>query len=106
MTDEANYGWFFLTSHGAVLLSIAGDPAIGIPKLARLVGVGEQAAEKIIEDLVSEGYVVRRRDGGRNRYEIDRKAHLRHPLFENVEIGPLIDALQGKKGGAVHHRVA
>ena len=46
------------------------------------------------------------RDGARNRYEIDRTAHLRHPLFEDVEIGPLIDVLQGQEGGAAHGRVA
>jgi MarR family len=94
MTDAADAGWLFLTNHGAVLLSIAGDPTIGITELARLTGVREQAAEKILEDLVVEGYVVREPDGRGNRYEINRKAHLRHPLFEDVEIGPLVDALQ------------
>ena len=94
MTDEADAGWLFLTNHGAVLLSIAGDPTIGITELARLAGVREQAAEKILEDLVVEGYVVREPDGRGNRYEINRKAHLRHPLFEDVEIGLLVDALQ------------
>jgi hypothetical protein len=87
-------GWLFLTDHGAVLLSLAGDPTIGITELARLAGVRKQAAEKIVEDLVAEGYVVRGPDGRHNRYEINRKAHLRHPLFDDVEIGPLIDALQ------------
>lgn len=106
MPQGKDSGWLFLTNHGAVLLSIAGDPTIGITKLARVVGVEEQAAEKIVEDLVTEGYLVRSRDGGRNRYEIDRKARLRHPLFEDVEIGPLIDALQREEGGAAHGRVA
>ena len=106
MSEGKDSGWLFLTNHGAVLLSIAGDPTIGITKLARVVGVEEQAAEKIVEDLVAEGYVVRTRDGARNRYEIDRTAHLRHPLFEDVEIGPLIDVLQGQEGGAAHGRVA
>jgi DNA-binding MarR family transcriptional regulator len=94
MTDGADAGWLFLTDHGAVLLSIAGDPTIGITELARLTGVGEQTTEKILADLVAEGYVVRESDGRRNRYEINRKAHLRHPLFEDVEIGPLVDALR------------
>ena len=94
MTDEADAGWLFLTNQGAVLLSIAGDPTIGITELARLAGVREQAAEEVLEDLVAEGYVVREPDGRGNRYEINRKAHLRHPLFEDVEIGLLVDALQ------------
>jgi hypothetical protein len=97
---EANSDWLFLTTHGTVLLSIAGDPTIGISDLARLAGVAERATKEIVADLVDEGYVVRRREGPRTRYEISRKAHLRHPLFEDLEIGPLIDALQGKEGAA------
>jgi predicted DNA-binding transcriptional regulator YafY len=97
MTDGAEAGWLFLTDHGAVLLSIAGDPTIGIKDLARLTGVSEQTAEKILDDLVAESYVIRERDGRRNRYEINRTAHLRHPLFEDVEIGPLVDALQASR---------
>jgi hypothetical protein len=91
---EANSDWLFLTDHGTVLLSIAGDATIGISELARLIGTGEQAADEIVADLVAEGYLVRRRKGTSTRYEINREARLRHPLFEDVEIGPLIDALQ------------
>jgi hypothetical protein len=36
---EANADWLFLTNHGTILLSIAGDPAIGISELARAAGV-------------------------------------------------------------------
>jgi hypothetical protein len=97
---EAHPDWLFLTNHGTVLLSIAGDPTIGMGELARLVGVGERAAEELVGDLVAEGYVVRRQEGPGTRYEINREAHLRHPLFEEVEIGPLIDALQGEEGAA------
>jgi hypothetical protein len=92
---EANADWLFLTNHGTILLSIAGDPAIGIDELARAGGVRERAAEEIVVDLVAAGYVVPRREGPTTRYEINRKARLRHPLFEDVETGPLIDALRG-----------
>jgi hypothetical protein len=56
---EANSDWLFLTDHGTVLLSIAGDATIGISELARLIGTGEQAADEIVADLVAEGYLVR-----------------------------------------------
>lgn len=98
MDNEKNPSWLFLTNHGAVLLSLAGDPMIRISEIAQLVGVGERAVQQIIGDLVAEGYVVRRREGRRSRYEINRTAHLRHPLFEDVEIGPLVDVLQGTSG--------
>jgi hypothetical protein len=91
---EANSDWLFLTNHGALLLSIAGDPTIELSELARLAGISARAAEEIVADLVAEGYLVRRRDGSSVTYEINREARLRHPLFEDVEIGPLVDALQ------------
>jgi len=97
MTEDASRSWFFLSDHGTVLLSLAGDPMIELSAVAQRVGASERAVQQIIEDLVAEGYVVRNQEP-RTRYDINRKAHLRHPLFEDVEIGPLIDALQGDTG--------
>jgi predicted transcriptional regulator len=65
-----------------------------ISEIATRVGIGERAAQKIVADLVSEGYLRRTKEGRRNRYEINRKAHLRHPLFTDLEIGPLLDVLR------------
>jgi hypothetical protein len=93
MAPEAS-DWVFLTAHGTVLLSLAADPTMDLGQIAQLVGATELTARQIIEDLVAEGYVVGAGDGPRIRYEINRQAHLRHPLFQAVEIGPLIDALR------------
>ena len=73
--------WVFLSNHGYVLVCIARDPAIRISEIADLVGIGERAVQKIIADLVADGYVTRTRDGRRNRYTINREASLRHPLL-------------------------
>jgi hypothetical protein len=63
------------------------------------VGIGERAAQKIIADLVADGYITRTRDGRRNRYTINRDAQLRHPIFSDP-VGALVDALSnGKKPG-------
>jgi DNA-binding transcriptional regulator PaaX len=86
--------WFVLTNHGNVLLCVARDPTIRISEIARSVGIGERAAQKIVADLVAEGFLVRIKEGRRNRYEINRNAHLRHPLFADLEIGPLLDVLR------------
>jgi DNA-binding MarR family transcriptional regulator len=87
-------GWVFLSNHGNVLLCIARDPRIRISEIARSAGIGERAAQKIVADLVADGYIVRTKEGRRNRYEINPRARLRHPLFADLEIGPLIAALQ------------
>jgi len=86
--------WLVLTNHGNVLLCVARDPSIRISELADRVGIGERAAQKIIGDLVRDGYLLRIREGRRNRYEVNRGADLRHPLFAHLEIGPLLDVLR------------
>jgi predicted ArsR family transcriptional regulator len=86
--------WLVLTNHGNVLLCVARDPTIRISELADRVGIGERAAQKIIGDLVNDGYLVRVKEGRRNRYRVNRSAELRHPLFADLEIGPLLDALR------------
>ena len=90
----AKAAWFVLTNHGNVLLCVARDPTIRISEIARSVGIGERAAQKIVADLVADGFLARIKEGRRNRYEINRKAHLRHPLFADLEIGPLLDVLR------------
>lgn len=85
--------WVFLSNHGNVLLCIARDPRIRISEIADSVGIGERAAQKIVADLVADGYVTRTKEGRRNRYEVNPHARLRHPLFEDLKVAPLIDAL-------------
>ncbi len=92
-TPTTRPSWLFLSNHGYVLLCIALDPSIRISEIADRVGIGERAAQKIIADLVADGYVTRSRDGRRNRYTINRGARLRHPLLSDLPIGPLVDAL-------------
>lgn len=90
--------WVFLTNHGNVLLCIARDPDCRARDIAERVGITERAAQRIVSDLVSEGYVGRTKVGRRNRYEINRTARLRHPAMVDLEIGPFIDFLQSKDG--------
>ena len=86
--------WVFLSNHGNVLLCLARNPDIRISEISDTVGIGERAAQKIVADLVADGYVLRTKEGRRNRYEINPRARLRHPLFADLEIGPLVEALR------------
>jgi DNA-binding MarR family transcriptional regulator len=97
--DASKPTWFVLTKHGNVLLCVARDPTIRISEIARSVGIGERAAQKIVADLAAAGFLVRIKEGRRNRYEINRSAHLRHPLFADLEVGPLLDVLRGGSRG-------
>ena len=77
MADKAKPNWAFLTNHGTVLLSLVSNPSMEIGELAQLVGVGGQAAQEIVADLVAEGYLVPTQEDGRNGYAINGTAHLR-----------------------------
>jgi DNA-binding transcriptional ArsR family regulator len=85
--------WDFLTSHAHVLLCVAHDPGIRLRDIAAAVGITERAAHRIVSELVEEGYVLREREGRRNRYEVVPELPLRHPLVQEREVGDLLEVL-------------
>jgi predicted ArsR family transcriptional regulator len=91
--------WFFLTNHANVLLTVARDGEARTRDIAERVGITERGAQRILGDLIAEGYVSKIKVGRRNRYTVNRKGHLRRPGFEELEIGPLLDLLGGDAGG-------
>ena len=66
--------WDFLTNHAHVLVCVARDPGIRLRDIAAAVGITERAAHRIVSELVDEGYVVRERQGRRNRYQVKDQA--------------------------------
>jgi hypothetical protein len=91
-------GWSFLTSHARVLLCIAHDPGVRLRDIAAGVGITERSAYGIVADLTAAGYVVKQKDGRRNRYQI--QPHL--PLPEPPRRGPAIGEVLALLTGAGH----
>jgi predicted transcriptional regulator len=85
--------WVFLTNHAHVLLCIARDPQSRARDIADQVGITERATQRILADLIADGYVTRAKVGRRNQYEINPRGHLRHPVFRDLSIGPLLEVL-------------
>ena len=96
-SSEIKAPWTFLTNHAHVLVCVARDPSIRLRDVAELVGITERAAQRIIADLVAEGYVVRMRAGRRNRYRVNTTAPLRHPLDVEHAVGDLLRALGARR---------
>src|SRR5919108_1257085 len=90
--------WDFLTNHAHVLLCVAHDPGIRLRDIAAAVGITERAAHRILSELVDEGYVLRQREGRRNRYQVKPELPLRHPLVRGREVGDLLKILIGAAG--------
>ncbi len=69
--------WSFLTTPARVLLCIAHDPGVRLRDIAATLGVTERRAHGIVTDLTQSGYLIRQKDGRRNRYQV--QAHLPMP---------------------------
>ena len=82
--------WTFLTNHAHVLLCIASDPESRGRDIAERVGITERAAQAIVSDLVSAGYVTRTRVGRRNHYEVHPDLPLRHPIERSRQVRELL----------------
>ena len=89
--------WSFLTNHGRVLLCIAQNPDIRLREIATDLGITERHAYAIVTDLTEAGYVVKEREGRRNRYQV--QSHMALPELPDREhaIGDVLDVLTGHR---------
>jgi len=85
--------WSFLTNHGRTLLCIARDPEVRLREIAMALAISERRTYAIVTDLTDAGYLVKSKEGRRNRYEI--QTHLPLPEFTGRDqaIGAVLDLL-------------
>ena len=91
--------WSFLTNHGRALLFIAHDPNARLRDLALALEVTERTAYGIVADLSDDGYVVKEKEGRRNRYHIQAHLPLRDSIGRERTIGEVLDLLAGHRPG-------
>src|SRR6202040_2971878 len=87
--------WAFLTPHARVLMCVAHDPGARLRDIAASLDISERSAFGIIADLAQAGYVVKERDGRRNRYHIQAHLPLPEPDGRERTIGAILDLLTG-----------
>jgi hypothetical protein len=92
--------WTFLTNHARALLCIAHDPGVRLRDIAATLGITERSAYGVITDLTEAGYVVKQKDGRRNRYQIQAHLPLPEPVGRERTIGEVLDVLVGTHGDA------
>ena len=90
--------WNFLTNHARVLLRIAQDPNARLRDIAASLGITERRAHSIVTDLTGAGYVIKHKDGRRNRYQV--QAHLPDPVGREPAIGDILAVLIGADAAA------
>ena len=87
--------WSFLTNHARVLLCIAHDPDVRLRDIAAGLGITERSAYGIVTELAEAGYVVKQKDGRRNRYQIQAHLPLPEPTSRERTIGEILALLAG-----------
>jgi hypothetical protein len=87
--------WTFLSNHGRALLCIAYDPGARLRDVAGELGITERRAYGIITDLTDSGYVVKTKDGRRNRYRVRADLPLPEPTRSESTIGEVLRVLAG-----------
>ena len=98
--------WGFLTNHARALLCIAHDPGTRLRDIAARLDITERSAHAIITDLTAAGYLVKQKDGRRNRYQIRRTCRCRR-LAAGTWIAHQIWRCQARRGDrAVRRRHA
>jgi hypothetical protein len=87
--------WTFLTYHARVLLLIAHDPGVRLRDIAASLNITERSAFGIITDLVEAGYVVKEKNGRRNRYHVQAHLPLPQPDGRERTVGEMLTVLVG-----------
>jgi DNA-binding MarR family transcriptional regulator len=85
--------WSFLTSHARILLCIAHDPGMRLRDIAARLDITERSAYGIVTELAEAGYVVKQKDGRRNRYQIQAHLPLPEPTSRERTIGEILALL-------------
>ena len=90
--------WSFLTNHAQALLCIAHDPGVRLIDIAGALGITERSAYAIVNDLANAGYVVKEKDGRRNRYEVQGHLPLLGAVIRSTTVGDVLAVLIGDSG--------
>ena len=82
--------WTFLSNHAHVLFLLCQHPDLRMRDIAEKVNITERAVQRLVHDLVEEGYLTIRKEGRRNHYEPSLDASLRHPLEAGITIADIL----------------
>ena len=85
--------WTFVTNHAVVLCCVGNNPRITAREMANQIGITERAVRKIIKDLETSKFLVKKREGRRVRYSIQPKLTMRHPTQRDKVVGELLKVL-------------
>jgi predicted ArsR family transcriptional regulator len=92
--------WTFFSNYGHVLVCLVRNREARLRDVAREVGITERAVQKIVRDLQDAGFLTVTKQGRCNRYRVNRRKSLRHPLESHCTVGQLLTLVAKDAGGA------
>ena len=81
------------------MLLVAHDPEVRLRDIAASLDITERSAFGIVTDLVEAGYVIKEKDGRRNRYQIQVHLPLPEAGHGDLAIGEVLALLAGPQVG-------
>ena len=89
--------WTFITNHAAVLTLLDSEEQLTSREIAIALGITERTVIRIINDLESEGYITKKREGRVNRYTINKDLPLRRNEQREVHVHELLRLISQEK---------
>jgi hypothetical protein len=90
-------GWTFLSNHGRALVCIARDPQSRLRDIADSLLITERRAYDIVKDLSEAGYVIKEKNGRRNRYHVQEHLPIPEDPEQEQTIGEVLRMLAGHR---------
>jgi len=85
--------WSFFTNHARVLMCIAHDPGVRLRDIAAALDITERSSYSIVTELVQAGYVLKDKDGRRNRYRVEVQLPLPESIGRERTVGEVLGLL-------------
>jgi len=98
MNNENNKfeNWTFFSNNVHVLVCLTHNPQPTTREIAIQVGITERAVQRILAKLITAGVIEVRKEGCRNKYDLDLSQRLRHPLESHKTIGEFIHMIDSE----------
>lgn len=93
--------WTLFSNHGHVLVCLANNNEARLRDVATAVGITERAVQNILRELQHAGIVQVSKHGRCNRYQINTRKSLRHPLEAHCSVGKLLSLLKSTDNEAL-----
>lgn len=86
--------WTFFSNHAHVYFLLSRKNELVMREIAIEVGITERAVQGIIDDLESQGYLMKEPIGRSYRYHTVPDMSLRHPLERSVKLDDLANLIK------------